>query len=65
MTDRSAQLLRLLAHVEQLIAEAEALSVGPCDDDILLRVTKQLTELRNVLAEVESKLNNPNRKRMT
>ena len=50
------KLLALQAHVEQLIAEAEALSVGLTDDDILLRVSKQLAELRSALAEVEEKL---------
>lgn len=51
------KLLALQSHVEQLIAEAEALSVGLTDDDILLHVSKQLTELREVLADIEAKLN--------
>lgn len=53
---RRTEPLALRSHLEQLIAEAEALSVGLCDDDILLRVAKQVTELRSVLTEVERKL---------
>jgi hypothetical protein len=52
------KLLALQSHVEQLIAEAETLSVDPDgDDDTLLRVSKQLTELREMLAEIERKVN--------
>lgn len=39
------KLLALQAHIEQLIAEAESLTVDPNgDDETLLRVSKQLTE---------------------
>jgi hypothetical protein len=51
------KLLALQSHIDQLIAEAEALTVDPNgDDETLLRVSKQLTELRSVLDEVERKL---------
>jgi hypothetical protein len=49
--------LALQARIEQLIAEAESLTVDPNgDDETLLRVSNQLAELRSVLAEVERKL---------
>jgi hypothetical protein len=51
------KLLALQSHVEQLIAECEEVLVGATDDDILLRVSKTLKEFREVLAEVEAKLN--------
>ena len=51
------KLLALQARIEQLIAEAESLTVDPNgDDETLLRVSNQLAELRSLLAEVERKL---------
>lgn len=51
------KLIALQSHVAQLIAEVESLTVDPNgDDEMLLRVSKQLKELRHVLAEVERKL---------
>jgi hypothetical protein len=49
-------LLALMAHIEQQIAEAEALTVEVPNDEILLGASKQLAELRKVLREVERKL---------
>jgi hypothetical protein len=39
-----------LSVLERLIAQAESLTAGPWDDDILLWVSKQVAELRSVLA---------------
>jgi hypothetical protein len=52
----SQKLLALQSHLEQLIAEAEDVLVGPTDDDIMLRVSKTLKEFREALAEVKAKL---------
>jgi hypothetical protein len=54
------KLLALQAHVDQLIAEAEELLAGQLNDDEVLSVSKQLKELRGMLAEVEIRLNNLN-----
>jgi hypothetical protein len=54
------ELLALMAETEQLITEAERLSVEVPDDEILLRASKQLAELRQVLAKVEGKLRQAN-----
>ena len=48
--DYRKKLSVLQAQVEQLIAQAESLTAGPCDGDILLRVSKQLADVRSVLA---------------
>jgi hypothetical protein len=51
------KLLPLQSHVEQPIAEAQPLTVEPNgDDETLLRVSKQLAELWEVLVEEERKL---------
>lgn len=50
------KLLALQSHLEQLIAEAEDVLVGPTDDDIMLRASKTLKEFREALAEVKAKL---------
>jgi hypothetical protein len=51
------RLIALQSHVAQLIAAAESLTVDPNgDDEMLQRVSKQRTELRSVLAEVEREL---------
>jgi hypothetical protein len=49
-TDCRKKLLALQAQVEQLVAQAESLTAGPWDGDMLLRVSKQLAELRSMLA---------------
>ena len=51
------QPLALKAKTERLIREAEAVSVGPTDDDILIRTSKVLAEMRESLTEIERKLN--------
>ena len=51
------ELIALRSHIGQLISDAESLTVEPNgDDETLLRVSDQLTELRSVMAEVEGKL---------
>ena len=50
------KLLALQSRLEQLIADAEDVLVGPTDDNIMLRVSKTLKEFREVLAEVKAKL---------
>jgi hypothetical protein len=47
------KLLALQSHVEHLIAECEGILVGPTDDEIMLQVSKQLTEFWEVLEEIE------------
>ena len=54
--DYRNRLLAIMARIEQQIAEAESLTVEVPDDEILLRASQQLAELRRVLAEVEGKL---------
>jgi hypothetical protein len=53
------KLLALKAKTERLIRDAEALSVATPDDESLHVTSKQLAELRQLLADVERKLNNP------
>ena len=55
------QLLALKSKIAGLIAETEALTVATVtDDEVLLRATKALAELRETLAKIERKLNRPN-----
>ena len=49
------ELLGLMAKTEQLICGAEALTVTVPDDEVLLVTSKQLAELRQVLADVSSR----------
>jgi hypothetical protein len=51
------ELIALRSYIEQLIREAEDVLVGPIDDEIMLRISNTLKEFREVLAEVEAKLN--------
>jgi hypothetical protein len=50
------KLLALQSNLEQLVAEAEEVLVGPTDDDIMFRVSETLTEFGEALAEVKAKL---------
>jgi hypothetical protein len=50
------KLLALMARIEQLGAEAEALTVETNDDEVLLTVSSLLAEHRRLLADVEWKL---------
>jgi hypothetical protein len=45
-----------MARVDQLIAEAESITVGEADDEILLRASALLAEHRRMLADVEREL---------
>ena len=56
MSDRRRELLRIMARIEQLMAEAEAITVGETDDEIILRATELLAEHRRMLADVDGKL---------
>jgi hypothetical protein len=58
-TARHARLTALLARLDQQIAEAEALTVEPADDDTLQRVTATLAELREAREDVEGKPRTP------
>jgi hypothetical protein len=50
------KLLAIMARIEQQIAEAECLTVEVSDYETLWQASKQLGELRRVLADVEEKL---------
>jgi hypothetical protein len=54
-TERRRKLLRIMARIEQLIAEAEDILVGETDDEILLRTSKLLAEQKRMLADMEQK----------
>jgi len=54
------ELLRLMAKTEQLICEWESLTVDPPHNVVLLLATKRMADLRQLLADVERKLNSPN-----
>ena len=54
--DYRNQLLAIMSRTEQQIAETESLTVEVSDDEILMRASEQVAELRRVLAEVEGKL---------
>jgi hypothetical protein len=50
------ELLCVMAHIEQLAAEAEKVSIAVHDDEILLRTSALLAEHRSLLTGVEWKL---------
>jgi len=56
MIDRHRELLRIMARIEQLVAEAEEILAGETDDDILLRASKLFAEHKRMLADVERRL---------
>ena len=59
MTDRRRRLLKLLANIEQLIAEAEEIAAGGTDDEILSQTLNQMTELRAAWERTQRLLNQP------
>ena len=63
MTNRRRERLHVMAQVEQQMAEAEAVLVGETDDAILLRTSELLAEHRSMLADVELKLREDERRR--
>jgi len=61
MSDRRRELIRIIVRTEQLIVEAESITAGDTDDEILLRASKLLAEHRQMLADVERKLRSDDR----
>ena len=55
-SDYRKGLLKLQAKLDQEIAEAEALTVAPGDDDTLQRASRAMAELRAARQDVEVKL---------
>jgi hypothetical protein len=52
----ATRLLRIMARIEQLMAEAESITVGDTDDEILLHASELLDEHRRLPADAERKL---------
>ena len=56
MHDRRRRLLKLLSDIVQHIAEAESQTVEAPEDEVMLRASELLDELRRALADVEQGL---------
>jgi F0F1-type ATP synthase membrane subunit c/vacuolar-type H+-ATPase subunit K len=50
------QLLAIMANIEQLIAEAQSLMVEVSEEEMVLRASQHLAELRLMLEDVEKRL---------
>ena len=51
--DRHNSLTALLAQIDQQIADAEAFTVAECDDEVLMRATEVLADLREARERTE------------
>jgi hypothetical protein len=56
MSDCRRELIRIMARIEQLMSEAEGITAGNTDDEILRRTSNLLAEHTRMLADVEKQL---------